>query len=177
MRCVDAKINWCQIDTSCSSSGLVVNWFWSPFDFRFACPSLLQIQVIWMSNDLRFRWFGCQVIWDSNGLDVNWFEIQMIWLSTDLKFKWLGYQLKSSDLRFIDSDLVFTIHLRFKWCGCRLIGNSTDWVVEWSEFSELVAIGFESEMIWLSSDLNFKWFGYQLIIWKSNDTAVRTSEC
>ena len=38
----------------------------------------------------------------------------MVWLSTDLKFKFLGYQLKSSDLRFIDFDLVFRIHLRFK---------------------------------------------------------------
>ena len=68
---------------------LVVNWF--------------EIQAIWLSTDLRFKWVGCQWIWDSNGLVVNWcvirlilfvewFEIQVIRLSIDLRFKWYGRQ-------------------------------------------------------------------------------------
>ena len=67
-----------------TSSDVVVNWF--------------EIQVIRLSIDLRFKWFGCQSIWDSNefvvnwlwdssDLDVKWFEVQVIWLSTDVWFK------------------------------------------------------------------------------------------
>ena len=49
-----------------TSSDVVVNWF--------------EIQVIRLSIDLRFKWFGCQSIWDSNELVVNWFEIQVVWM-------------------------------------------------------------------------------------------------
>ena len=40
------------------------------------------------SNELRFKWVGCQLIWDSSGLDVKWCEVQVMWLSTDVWFKW-----------------------------------------------------------------------------------------
>ena len=57
-------------------------------------------QVIWLSSDWRFEWFGCHLIWDSNDfgrqliwdssdLVVNWFEIQVIWMSNGLRCqKW-----------------------------------------------------------------------------------------
>ena len=90
-------MNWCQIDTSCSSSGLVVNWFWIHW---FACPSLLQIQVSWLSIVVRFKRFVCQLIWNSNDLVVNWSEIQAAGWSTDvwLKWFWLFLDRASSDL-------------------------------------------------------------------------------
>ena len=141
MRGVDARIKWCQIDTSCSSNGLVVKWFqliliviWFEIHW-FACPSLLQIQVSWMSNDLRFRWFGCQLIWNSSGWVINWSQVTwdsliLIWFS---EFIW-----DSSDA-VVD------------WSEIQLIGLSSD-----LKFSELVVIGFESQMMRLSSDLKFK---------------------
>ena len=109
--------------------------------------------MIWLSSDLRFKWFplsidlrfnwfGCQLIWDLNGLVVNrcvlqmilvvcWFELQLMWLSIDLNFKWFG---------------------------CQLIWDSRDLVVDW----------FEIQMSWLSIDLRFKWFEIQMI-WLSTD--------
>ena len=74
-----------------------------------------EIQVIWLSTDVRFKWFllsidsrfkcdcqlvcdscdfGCQLIQDSN-MVVNRFAIPVIWLSLALRFNWL-----SNDLRF-----------------------------------------------------------------------------
>ena len=62
----------------------------------------LELQMMWLSIDLRFKWFGiaidlrfkwfgCQLIWDSSDLVVNRVEIQVIWLSTkqfcDTSFK------------------------------------------------------------------------------------------
>ena len=35
----------------------VANWF--------------EIQLIWLSNDLRFKWFGCQLVWDSSGSEIS----------------------------------------------------------------------------------------------------------
>ena len=52
---------------------LVVCWF--------------ELQVMRLSMDLRFKWFGCQLIWDSSDLVVNRIEIQMSWLSIALRFK------------------------------------------------------------------------------------------
>ena len=46
------------------SSELVVNWS--------------EIQMSWLSIDLRFKWFGCQMIWGSSELVVNWCVIQII---------------------------------------------------------------------------------------------------
>ena len=111
--------------------------------------------MIWLSSDLRFKWFrlsidlrfnwfGCHLIWDSN-LVVNrcvlqmilvvcWFELQVIWLSIDL---------------------------RFKWFGCQLIWDSNDLVVN----------RFEIQMSWLSTDLRFKWVGCQMIL--SNEAFLR----
>ena len=77
----------CQFDLVCdsndfvaSSTELVVSWF--------------EIRLIWLSNGLRFNWFGCQLmcdfqwfgceldvtylIWGSNDLVVNRCEFQMI---------------------------------------------------------------------------------------------------
>ena len=111
---------------------LVVNWF--------------EIQLIWLSIDLRFKWFGCQsmcasndfgclLIWTSSDVVVNWFEIQVIRLSIDL--------------RFIEIQVIWlSIDLRFKWVGCQLIWDSTDLDVKW----------FEVQVIWLSTDVWFKWF-------------------
>ena len=70
---------------------LVVNWF--------------EIQLIWLSSDLRFKWF-----WLSIDLWFNWFEIQLIWLSPDLRFKWFW----------------LSIDLRFKWFGCQSMCASND---------------------------------------------------
>ena len=111
-----------------TSSEVVVNWF--------------EIQLIWLSINLRFKWFGCQsirdsrvgsqLIWDSSDLVVNrcairlilfvsWFRIPVSWLSIDL---------------------------RFKWAGCQLIWDSSDLVVKW----------FEVQVNWLSTDVWFKLF-------------------
>ena len=112
---------------------LVVCWF--------------EIQLIWLSVDLRFNWFGCQLIWDSNDLVVNrcvlqmisvvcWFELQVMWLSIDLRFKWFGCQLiwDSSDLvvnRLENQMSWLSIDLRFKWFGCKMVWGSSDLVVSW----------------------------------------------
>ena len=111
-----------------TSSEVVVNWF--------------EIQLIWLSSNLRFKWFGCQsirdsrvgcqLIWDSSDLVVNrcairlilfvsWFRIPVSWLSIDL---------------------------RFKWVGCQLIWDSSDLAVKW----------FEVQVSWLSTDVWFKLF-------------------
>ena len=97
---------------------LVVNWFeiqliWLSIDLRF--------KWFWLSVDLTFKWCGCKLIWNSSDSVVNWSEIQVIWLSIDL---------------------------RFKWFGCQLIWDSSDLDVKW----------LEVQLIWLSTDVWFKWF-------------------
>ena len=101
---------------------LVVNW--------------IEIQLIWLSIELRFKWFGCQsmcasndfgclLIWTSSDVVVNWFEIQIIRLSIDLR---------SSDLvvnRFEIQMSWLSIDLRFKWFGRQMIWSSSDLVVNW----------------------------------------------
>ena len=82
-------------------------------------------------------------------LVVNWFEIQMIRLSIDVCFKWFW----------------LSVDLNFKWCGCQLIWDSSDSVVNWSEI----------QVIWWSIDLRFKWVGCQLI-WDSSDLDVKWFE-
>ena len=73
-----------------------------------------------------------------------------------------------------------SIALRVKWCGCRVIWNSSDLVVIWIEsqirlstdlkFKWFVVVNwFEGQMIWMATDLRFKWFGCQLI-WESSDS-------
>ena len=47
-----------------------------------------------MSNDLRFKWFGCQMIWDSIDLVVNWFGIQ-----ASRRFPFLRDFLKNDTLK------------------------------------------------------------------------------
>ena len=134
---------------------LVVCWF--------------ELQVRWLSINLRFKWFGCQSIWDSSELVVNWFEIQMSWLSTDVWFKWFW----------------LSVDVRFKRFGFRMFWDSSELVVNW----------FEVQMTWLSTDvcfkvfwllsdlriLRFKWVGCQLmcdstdfgcqfdLVWDSSD--------
>ena len=113
---------WDSNDFGCQliwdSIDLVVNWseiqmIWLSIDVCF--------KWFWLSVDLNFKWCGCQLIWDSNDSVVNWSEIQLIWLSIDL---------------------------RFKWDGCQLIWDSSDLDVKW----------FEVQVIWLSTDVWFKWF-------------------
>ena len=112
---------------------LVVNWF--------------ELQLIWLSIALRFKWFGCQsmcasndfgclLIWTSSDVVINWFEIQVIRLSIDL---------------------------RFKWFGCQSVWDSNELVVNWIEI----------QVIWMSNDLGFKWFGCQLMC-DSNDFVKRS---
>ena len=90
---------------------LVVCWF--------------ELQVMWLSIDLRFKWFGCQLIWDSSDLVVNRFEIQMSWLSIDLRFKWFGCQMIWGS-----SDLVVN------WCVIQMILSNAaflrDFLQNWS---------------------------------------------
>ena len=94
------------------SSDSVVNWS--------------EIQVIWLSIDLRFNWFGCQLIWDWSDSVVNWSEIQVIWLSIDLRFKWVSCQLiwDSSDLDvkwFVVQVIWLSTDVWFKWfCQTKL---------------------------------------------------------
>ena len=91
--------------------------------------------MIWLSIDLRFRWF-----WLSIDLRFNWFEIQLIWDLIDLVVNWL---------RWFEIQLIWlSIDLRFKWVGCQLIWGSSDLDVKW----------FEVQMIWLSTDVWSKWF-------------------
>ena len=98
---------------------LVVCWF--------------ELQVRWLSIDLRFKRFGCQPIWDSNESVVNWFEIQVIWLSIDLRFKWFGCQSiwDSNELvvNWFEIQAIWMSNgLRLKWFGCQLMSESNDFV-------------------------------------------------
>ena len=169
---VDLNYKWFGCQLIWDSSDLVVNRFeiqliWLSTDLRFkwwfGCQSMCASNafgclLIWTSSDvvvnwLRFKWFGCQLIWDSSALVVNRFEIQLIWLSIDLRFKWFGCQsmCASNDfgclLIWTSSDVVVN-WLRFKWFGCQLIWDSSDLVVN----------RFEVQLIWLSTDVWFKWF-------------------
>ena len=132
-------------------------------------------ELIWLSIDLRFKWFGCRSMCASNDFGcllirtssevvVNWFEIQLIWLSINLRFKWFGCQSirDSSDLvvnRCAIRLILFvswfripvswlSIDLRFKWVGCQLLWDSNELVVNW----------FEVQVSWLSTDVWFKLF-------------------
>ena len=129
---------------------------------------------MWLSIDLRFKWFGCQSIWDSDDLVVNRFEIQVSWLSIDLRFKWFGCQSMCDSIDFVcqliwdSSELVvswseiqviwLSIDLRFKWVGCELIWDSSDLDVKW----------FEVQVIWLSTDVWFKWFCQTKLFWETS---------
>ena len=134
---------------------LVVNWFeiqliWLSIDLCF--------KWFWLSVDLRFNWFGCQLIWDSND-----FGCPLIWDSTDLVVNWFVLQMISvvnwSEIQVIR----LSIDLRFKWFGCQSVWNSNELVVNW----------FEIQVIWMSNDLMFKWFGCQLMC-DSNDFVKRS---
>ena len=92
------------------------------------------------SNEMRFKWF-----WLAIDVRFNWF-----WLSIDVCFKWFW----------------LSVDLNFKWCGCQLIWDSSDSVVNWSEI----------QVIWLSIDLRFKWVGCQLI-WDSSDLRFKWFGC
>ena len=86
---------------------------------------------------------------------VNWLEIQMIWLSIDVCFKWFW----------------LSVELNFKWCGCQLIWDSSDLVVNRCAIRLILFVNynwFRIPVSWLSIDLRFKWVGCQLI-WDSSD--------
>ena len=108
----------------------------------------LRFKWFWLSIDLRFNWFGCQLIWDSNDLVVNrcvlqmisvvcWFELQVIWDSSDSVVNWSEIQV-----------IWLSTDVRFKWVGDQVIWDSSDLDVKW----------FEVQVIWLSTDAWFKWF-------------------
>ena len=88
--------------------------------------------MVWLSSDLRFKWFGYHPIWHSNG-----FGCQLIRASSDLDVKWL-----------------------FKWFGCQLMCDSNDFGCHliWDS-SELVVNWFEIQLIWLSTGLGFSQVG------------------
>ena len=98
---------------------LVVNWF--------------EIQLIWLSIDSRFKWFGCLLIWTSSDVVVNWFETQVIRLSIDLRFKWFGCQSTwdSNELvvNWFEIQVIWMSNdSRLKWFGCQLMFDSDDFV-------------------------------------------------
>ena len=128
---------WDSNDFGCQliwdSIHLVVNWF--------------EIQLIWLSIDLRFKWFGCQSMCASND-----FGCLLAWTSSDVVVNWFEFQV----IRLL-------IDLRFKWFGCQPIWDSNELVVNW----------FEIQVIWMSNDLRFKWFGCQLMC-DSNDFVKRS---
>ena len=95
--------------------------------------------MIWLSIDLRFKWFGCQLIWASSDLVVNWCALQMI-----LVVCWFELQL-----RWLSIDLSFN---RF---GCQSVWDLNELVVNW----------FEIQMSWLSIDLRFKWIWLLTDVW------------
>ena len=112
-----AEFNWFESQLMSDSNELRVKWFgchliWDSNDFgchliwdsndlvvnRCVLQMILvvcwfELQVMWLSIDFRFKWFGWQLIWDSRHLVVNRFEIQMSWLSADLRFKRVGSQM------------------------------------------------------------------------------------
>ena len=116
------------------SNGVVVIWceiqvIWLSLDLRF--------KWFWLSIDSEFKWFGCRMIWDSGGFVVIWFEIQVVWDSSDMVVNWFEIQV-----------IWLAIDLRFKRFGCQLIWHSSDLVVNWCEI----------QMIWMSNGLRCqKW--------------------
>ena len=97
---------------------LVVCWF--------------EIQLIWLSIDLRFKWFGCQSVCASNAV-VCWFEIQLIRLSIDLRFNRFGCQpiwdSNESVVNWFEIRMIWISNdLRFKWFGCQPMSDSNDFV-------------------------------------------------
>ena len=107
----------------------------------------LRFKWFWLSIDLRFNWFGCQLIWDSNDLVANrcvlqmilvvcWFEVQVRWLSIDLRFNWFGCQLIWDSSAWFGRQSILDsnelVDLRFKWFGCQMIWGSSDLVVKQS---------------------------------------------
>ena len=111
---------------------LVVNWF--------------EIQLIWLSIDLRFKW-----IWLSIDVCFKWF-----WLSIDVCFKWFW----------------LSVDLNFKWCGSQLIWNSSDSVVNWSEI-QILWLSIDLRFKWVGCQLtcDSNGFGCQLM-WDSSDLVV-----
>ena len=105
---IDLRFNWFGCHLIWDSNDFGCQLIWDSNDLvvnRCVFQMILvvcwfELQVMWLSIDLRFKWFGCQLIWDSSDLVVNRFEIQMSWLSIDLRFKWFGCQMiwGSSDL-------------------------------------------------------------------------------
>ena len=152
----------------------------------------LRFKWFWLSSDLRFNWFGCQLIWDSNDLVVNrcvlqmilvvcWFELQLMWLSidwdsSDLVVIWFEIQVIWLSKRFEIQLIWLWIDLRFKWFGCQSMCASNDFgcLLTWTS-SDVVVNWFEIQVIRLSIDLRFKWFGCQLI-WDSNELVVNWFE-
>ena len=112
----------------------------------------LRFKWFLLSIDLRFNWFGCQLIWDSNDLVVNrcvlqmilvvcWFELQVMWLSIDLRFNWFGCQLI--------------------WDSSDLVVNRFEIPMSWLSIDYNIYNWFEIQVIWMSNDLRFKWCGCQ----------------
>ena len=94
---------------------LVVNWF--------------EVQVIWLSIDLEFKWVGCQSSWDSSDLVVNRSEIQMSWLSSQVFVR--DFLQKRS---FEDQKRSFSARIPSKLKLCMLTGHWT------SEFQYVLTI-------------------------------------
>ena len=91
---------------------LVVSWF--------------EIQLIWLSIDLRFKWFGCQSMCASND-----FGCLLIWTSSDVVVNRCVLQMILVVCCFELQVMWLSIDLRFKWFGCQMIWGSSDLVVNW----------------------------------------------
>ena len=81
---------------------------------------------MWLSIDLRFKWFGCQLIWDSSDLVVNRFEIQFEPVVNDLRFKWFGCQMIWGS-----SDLIVN------WCVMQMILSNEAFLRDFLQFEAL----------------------------------------
>ena len=72
---VDLNFKWCGCQSMCASNDFGCLLFWTSSD---VVVNWFEIQMSWLSLDLRFKWFGHQMIWGSSDLVVNWCVIQII---------------------------------------------------------------------------------------------------
>ena len=113
----NSRFKWvgCQLMCDSNDFGCRFGLVWDSNDFVAGSTELvvswLEIRLIWLSNDLRFNWFGCQLM-----CDFQWFGCEL-----DLRFKWFGRQPM-----WVSND-----------SGCQLICDSYDFGFQWIRESKL----------------------------------------
>ena len=88
---IDLRLKWFGCQSMCASNDFGCLLIWTSSDVVvnkwFGCQLIrdssdlvnrFEIQMTWLSIDLRFKWSGCQMIWGSSDLVVNWCVIQMV---------------------------------------------------------------------------------------------------